>query len=432
MDLLSELRSRAEQVEVVEVNSESTEVGFEANRLKSSQVEGTTGIAVRVVVDGRLGFAASSDASALDKLMTNALESAAYGDSVPIAFPKPQGAPEVRTYDQAIVDMPIPRLVDIGEEMIAYLREIEPDAQINATLERGVQHVSIRNQSGADVVIERSPLSMLLEVSRVKGDDVLLTFDVQGTTVWDDSYMGFVRRIGEKLELAKRSATIRSGRMPVLFSPRGALVLGLPLMLGIDGKNVYTGVSPMRDKVGTRLFDRKLNLVDDATLDGKFGSAAYDDEGVAHRHNVVIEGGVLQGFLYDLKTAAQSGVESTGNASRSLFRPPSPSPTNLVFAPGETPLSDMIAGIEEGLLVDSVLGLGQGNIISGAFSNSVSLAFKIEEGEIVGRVKDVSIAGNIYELLRDIAAMSQESEWVYHDFCLPYILLPDINVVARK
>jgi PmbA protein len=188
----------------------------------------------------------------------------------------------------------------------------------------------------------------------------------------------------------------------------------------------------MRDKVGTRLFDGKMSLADDATLDGKFGSAAYDDEGVAHRRNVLIEDGVLHGFLYDLKTAVQSGVDSTGNASRSLFSPPSPSPTNLIFQPGETPLPDMIAGIEEGLLVDNVLGLGQGNVISGAFSNSVSLAFKIEKGEIVGRVKDVSIAGNIYELLREIAAVSRESEWVYHNFRLPYILLPDMNVVAKK
>jgi PmbA protein len=432
MDLLSELRPKAEQVEVVEVNSESTEVGFEANRLKSSQVEGTTGVAVRVVVDGRLGFAASSDTSALDKLMANALQSAAYGDVVPIAFPGPQEGPEVRTYDRAIVDLPIPRLLEIGEEMIDYLREIEPDAQINANLERGIQHVSIRNQSGANVVIERSPLSIVLEVQRVKGDDVLLIYDIQGTTVWDDNYMGFVQRIGEKLELAKRSATIQSGRMPVLFAPQGALVLSLPLMLGIDGKNVYTGISPMRDKIGTRLFDEKVSLIDDATLDGKFSSAAYDDEGVVHRRNVFIDEGVLQGFLYDLKTAAQSGVESTGNASRSLFSPPSPSPTNLVFQPGETPLSDMIAGIEEGLLVDNVLGLGQGNVISGAFSNSVSLAFKIEKGEIVGRVKDVSIAGNIYELLREVAAVSRESEWVYYNFHLPYILLSDMNVVAKK
>jgi PmbA protein len=92
----------------------------------------------------------------------------------------------------------------------------------------------------------------------------------------------------------------------------------------------------------------------------------------------------------------------------------------------------MIAGIDEGLLVENALGVGQGNVISGAFSNTLSLAFKIEKGEIVGRVKDVSIAGNIYDLLKDVTAVSKEMEWIYRIFNLPYILLPDLNVVAEE
>ena len=136
--------------------------------------------------------------------------------------------------------------------------------------------------------------------------------------------------------------------------------------------------------------------------------------------------------MYDLKTATQSGVESTGNGSRSLFSPPSPSPTNFVLEAGDTPLADMIAGVEEGLLADSALGLGQGNVLSGAFSNSLGLAYKIEKGEIVGRVKDVSIAGNVYDLLQDVAAVSRETEWIYNNFSLPYVLLEDMNIVAKK
>jgi len=84
------------------------------------------------------------------------------------------------------------------------------------------------------------------------------------------------------------------------------------------------------------------------------------------------------------------------------------------------------------LLVENALGLGQGNVIPGAFSNSLSLAFKIEKGEIVGRVKDVSIAGNVYDLLQDVAAVSRETEWVYRSLSLPYILPPDVNVVAKE
>ena len=432
MNILDRLSSQAEQVEVVEVQGENTSVGFEANRLKSSQVEETKGIALRMVRDGRLGFAASSDLSAVDKLVDNLIESAAYGDKIPISFPGPQVPAGVNVFDSTICEMPIPRLVEIGREVVDIILSVEPEARVNVALERGVEHLSLRNQAGTDISFDRSPFSLFIDISRVQGDDVLILFEVLGATVWDEDYLSFARNAARKLELAQRSATIRSGQMPVLFAPSGSLVLAYPLMLGLDGKHVYTGTSPMGQKVGEKLFDRKITVVDDPTLDGRFGSAPYDDEGVAHRRTVLIDSGELKGFVYDLKTAAQSGVESTGNGSRSLFSPPSPSPTNFVLGAGTTPLSDMIAGIDEGLLADSALGLGQGNVISGAFSNSLGLAYKIEKGEIVGRVKDVSIAGNVYDLLQNVAAVSRETEWIYNNFRLPYILLEGMNVVAKQ
>ena len=93
-------------------------------------------------------------------------------------------------------------------------------------------------------------------------------------------------------------------------------------------------------------------------------------------------------------------------------------------------LGSSIAGVEDGILVDSVLGLGQGNIISGAFSNPLDLAFRIEKGEITGRVKGGSIAGNVYEILKNIAAVSREQDWVYQTFYSPYILINEMNVVS--
>jgi PmbA protein len=432
MDILDKLASQADQVEVVHLKGESTKVGFEANRLKSSQVEETRGIAVRVVKDGRLGFAASSDESRTDKLVDNVLESAAFGDRLPIAFPAPQPGPEVLTFDPAIAGLPIPRLVEMGQEILDILLEVEPQGQVIIELERGLQHLSLRNGAGTDIAFKSSPLSILFELLRVEGDDVLWVFDVVGTTAWEDDYLASARKAAEKLRLAQRSASIASGKMPVLFSPAGALAFTLPLTLGLNGKNVYKQISPMDGKIGQKLFDDRISVADDPTLDGRFGSAPYDDEGISHRRRVLVDRGVLKGFFYDLKTAAQAGVEPTGNGSRGLFSPPAPSPTNLILQAGETPVADMIASVDQGLLVENVLGLGQGNIVSGAFSNTLGLAFKIEKGQIVGRVKDVSIAGNIYDLLQDVAAVSRETEWVNFAYSLPYVLLPDMNVVAKE
>ncbi|MCI0478536.1 MAG: hypothetical protein L0Y55_20030, partial [Anaerolineales bacterium] len=148
MDILKQLQQRTEQFEVVHLQNESTKVSFESNRLKTSQVEETKGIAVRVVKQGRLGFAASSDASATEQLVKNALESALYGDQVPITFPAAQPAPTVKTFDPMITDLSIPRLVEIGKEIVDYILQIEPEARVDVSLKRGIQHVALQNQTG--------------------------------------------------------------------------------------------------------------------------------------------------------------------------------------------------------------------------------------------------------------------------------------------
>lgn len=429
--MLERLMHEAEQAEVFEIQSEATKIGFEANRLKSFEVEETQGVAARAVVDGRLGFAASSDTTALDKLIDNVLASAHLGDEIPLRFPEPGPGPSVEVYDPELAALPVARLIDMGEEMVNTLVEADEQANVSIDLTRRVRESTVRNSAGAEVAVRRAPFSIMVEVERVRGDDVVTLFEYFNTASLDDAYRAFADRIADKLRLARRATTLPSGQMPVLFSPTGAPVLGLPLIHGLDGKNVYRGISPMTGRDGEQIFDERLTIVDDPTLDGRPGSSSHDDEGVPRRRNVLIDRGRLMGFIYDLKTAALAGTESTGNGERSLFSPPSPSFSNMVVAGGETPVEEIIGGIDEGLLVEAPLGLGQGNVISGVFSNNLSLAFKIEGGEIVGRVKDVSIAGNIYQDLRRIEALSLESEWVYGGIRLPYILLLSLNVVTR-
>jgi PmbA protein len=431
MDILTQLTRQAEQVEVVSLQTEKTTVEYEANQLKTCTVTETKGTAVRVIRKGRLGFAASTDEKALDKLAVNVLESAAYGDQAVFSFPGAQLAPEVRTFDQAVADLPIPRLVEIGREMLDLVLPVEPSARCNISLERSLVSASIRNQAGLEVSFQTSPFSLGIEIDRIEQEDVLILYDQLGVTLWEQDYLDFVRRLVEKLKLARTITSLRPGRMPVLFSPAGSLALALPLTQGLNGKEVYKGTSPVTGRIGEKLFDEKIGLCDDGTLDGKFASSAYDDEGVPRRRNMLIEQGVLKSFIYDLKTAAQSGVASSGNAARSLFNPPEPSFSNLVIQPGETPLKNILAGMDEGIIVEDLLGLGQGNILSGAFSNPLALAFKVEKGEIVGRVKDLSIAGNVYDLLKDVAAVSQESQWVFGTFQAPYILIPEMNVAGK-
>jgi PmbA protein len=137
---------------------------------------------------------------------------------------------------------------------------------------------------------------------------------------------------------------------------------------------------------------------------------------------------VLRNFIYDLDTAGRAGQHPTGHGTnRSL--------TNLVMHPGEHSFEEMVAGIQEGLMVHEFLGLGQGNPINGEFSVNVFLGYKIENGRIAGRVKDVMLAGNAYSALKDITAISREREWVsgssaWFSGLFPYVQVGKLNVTA--
>jgi PmbA protein len=181
-------------------------------------------------------------------------------------------------------------------------------------------------------------------------------------------------------------------------------VFGLALALGVNGKHVVLGASPLAGRVGEQIADERFTLIDDPLIDYASGSISVDEEGVPAQATPIIEDGVLGRFLYDLDAAGRAETTSTGNGRDCR-------PTNLVVKPGETPLEEMIAGTERGLFVHSFLGLGQGNAISGAFSVNVWLGYKIEGGKIVGRVKDVMLAGNAYDALKRVEAIGDKAEW---------------------
>ena len=126
-------------------------------------------------------------------------------------------------------------------------------------------------------------------------------------------------------------------------------------------------------------------------------------------------------------TAGRAGTQTTGHGAGCH-------PTNLIFAEGDTPYAEMIKSVQEGLLIYDVIGLGQGNPISGEFSVNVQLGYKIEHGEVVGRVKDVMLAGNVYDALKDIVAIGDRAEWLSAfggSHFIPPIHIGSLSVVAR-
>ena len=407
--------------------SESTAVSFENDRLKSALSSQRTEIHVKVILDGKVGTSHTTDTQDLDGVVARALESAAFGSPAHFQFPGPQDGKEVKVYDKAVLPVTKPEMVEIGQEMLELIKEYNPDILVGAGVHKKVSRSEFANSGGVEFTDETTDFSVGASGQLVRGTDILEAGYGFGWRKRAIDHVAIARQVIERFRMAEKIAPTRSGTMPVIFAPTGMGVVGLALVLGLNGKNVFLGSSPLAGKLGERIADIKFSLTDDPLADYAGSSSRYDDEGVPHQVTPLIEDGVLRNFLYDLDTAGRAGTHTTGHGAGCH-------PPNLIFAEGDTPYAEMIKSVQEGLLVFDVMGLGQGNPISGEFSVNVQLGYKIEHGQVVGRVKDVMLAGNVYDALKDIVAIGSQAEWLDAfggSHLIPPIQIGSLSVVAR-
>jgi PmbA protein len=241
-----------------------------------------------------------------------------------------------------------------------------------------------------------------------------------------------VDRVIWQLEMAKEKASVSTRLLPVIFTPHGvASALLSPLVLAFNGKAVLEGASPLKDKLGKQVFDKKLSLWDDATIAYGVGSYPCDDEGVPSQCLPLVANGVVSNFFYDLQTAALAGTQSTGNGRRVGGGFPRPAISSLILSRGDISFQTMMEDMKEGLIVEQVMGAEQGNLLGGDFGGNILLGYKVENGEIVGRVKDTMIAGNVYQVLRELLGIGQEARWVGGILQTPPLYCSNVSVAAK-
>ncbi len=437
--LLQELRSKVDQAEVYRISGRTVPVNFRSGKLESIKSHEIEGIALRVIVDGRLGFATTTNLTDHAELIAAAISSAKFGEQADFSFVSEGEPVHVEVYDRETADVPEEKLIDIGFCAIAEINDADPEAEVSFSISKQENAISVANTLGIEREERRTSISVSIELNKAKPGDIFTMFDgTQARYFVDIDIDELVNRLIRYLEYGNRVVKIDSKPMPVVFTHNGVVAILLPLFYGFNGKSVYMGTSPLKGRIGELAFDPRISMLDDGTLPRGPRSSGFDDEGSPTTRTTLISSGVIEGFVYDRRTAALAGTTSTGNGykggpfSGGFRSPPSVGMSNVLLEPGDIPGEELIAGIDEGLLVDSVLGLGQGNINSGEFSNNVAVAFKIERGKIVGRVKNTMIAGNSYDLLKDhLIGLSKETRFVHGILSTPMIVVDKVNVVGE-
>ena len=430
-DILAEARKVAEEAEVFKVTSEETQVHFEANRLKQLQTKQQTSVALRIIKDGRVGYATTTKLDDGKNLVRNAVETAQFGMKAEFQFPGLTSYPRIEVFDNAVESVSVKEMIELGEEMVNEVTAHTPGIICESEVSKGAVSVRIINSHGGQASYRKSFFSLAIEGSLINGTDMLFVGESQSSCHPMSEPKMVTGVVLEQLELAKKRASVPTRSLPVIFTPTGvASALLLPLMAAFNGKTVLEGASPIGNKLGQLVFDEKLSLWDDPMLTFRPGSRPCDDEGVPSQRTPLIEQGKVASFLYDLQTAALAKTRSTGNGSRSRGLP-APSPSAFIISPGVTTFAEMVSDIKEGLVIEYLMGAEQGNILGGDFSGNVLLGYKVESGKIVGRVKDTMVSGNVYQILKEIEAIGSEAKWVGSSLQTPHLYCPQLSVASK-
>ena len=199
---------------------------------------------------------------------------------------------------------------------------------------------------------------------------------------------------------------VKTQRVPIVFDPLVAGALIGHIFEAVNGDSVYRGASFMAGKLGDQVAGSNITVVDDGTMVGGFGSSPFDAEGVPTRKTVVIDKGILKSYLLNTYTAKKLKLQTTGNASRGLAGTPGIGAGNFFMEAGTRAPKEIIGDIKDGFYVTEFLGFGV-NLVTGDFSRGAG-GLWIQNGELTFPVEEVTVAGNLKDMLNSIAEIGSD------------------------
>ncbi len=426
-------KQNVEDFDIYGLESKGLSVEVKEGKVEKIRSSDKKGLALRVVVDGKLGFSYTSDVS---------------DDGIRVAIECAKGNSMVASPDEYCFSMPSKAeelfpLADDRYELIPIEKKIELAKRLEArAFEHSKKIKRVRKASYSDVFstvyymnsnghsfsysATNFSLSILLVAS--EGEDSQMGWDFDSVRYFSDLNPDKVAvRAAESAVELLGARPIKTAKLPVVFKNSvfaELLEAFSPMFLG---NNVLRGKSLFVDKLGRDVASRALTIYDDPTVRDGIGSMPFDDEGVPTRKKAIIERGVLRNYLLDIYSAKKLDMVSTGNGMRaSLSSLPQPAVTNLVVERGALSFDGLVKTPEEVIVVTDAMGIHTINPISGEFSIGISGIY-YKDGKEVQPVTGMTVAGNVQDLLFGITQVGSDERWL-GNVLTPSVLVKELTV----
>jgi len=414
-------KAGAEEAEVYQLISRSHPVYFEANRLKQLETIESEAIALRVWHDRAPGVTVAYGDVDSEKMVQRALALCALNPPETIEL----AADHQQVYSTQGHSVAQDHLIATGQSAIAQLSNFNSSVICSGELDCEQHTTRLLNSRGTDCQYTDISLSAFFQVEWVRGEDFLGIADgIESADTLD--LQAVQQRIAQGMRWAQATVPAPQGQVPIIFTPKSAPLFWETVIAALNGKRIWEGSSPWSDRATQQVLSEQITLWQDPTRNPE--RCPFDDEGTPTQQLTLIQAGRFEQFYRDRAIGRLLGTGSTGNGFRpSLGRYPTPSLINLIVAPGKGSLDDLIAQLDNGLVIDQLLG-GDADL-SGDFSANIELGYRVEKGKITGRVKDTMVAGNIYTALNHLITLGEDVQ-MNESYVTPSVMVDQLSVVS--
>ena len=395
--------------------AESTSVGTFQGQINQFTASNEGGVCFRCIVGGRMGYA-STEALSPERAVSIVARAAENAETLESEDPVflGEGGQKYESLELAEVELPttealIRTVLDAEKKLYAADPAVVDSSQSSGFAERS--EIAIYNSKGLDLSYSNTAAGIVLGAVVSDGQDMANDYQIKLGRLEEIDVEGLASKAVKAAIEKLGGDAAPTGNYPVVFSPDAMSDLLAAFVSIFSAEAAQKGLSKLSDKEGAVIASQAVTLVDDPFHKENPCPINFDAEGSPTHCKKVIEDGVLNTLLYNLKTAAAAGKQTTGNASKAGYNGAvTVRPFTMYLAPGELSEAELLAKAGNGVYINSLGGLHAGaNAISGDFSLQ-SGGFMIENGVKTRPVKSFTVAGNFYELLKNIVCVASNCE----------------------
>jgi PmbA protein len=432
--LLEIATSKADSAEVFMTSNESNQISFENSKVNEISDKIQTGYALRIIKNGKIGSSYTKNLLDRDDVVNRALDSLHGGVEAKFDFPQAHTPGELKMFDPEMENISTHQVLEGAKQINSSLAP-QVSGQVNIYTGFSKSKTALINSNGVDLSQSYSEMFSYPAVMYPGGyANISKLFVQQGFHTPSSKELD---QIAQLFSAGETEVSPASGPISVIFTPSTMFSLFWRFSEATNAQAVFEKTSPLISKIGKKIFSDKITIFNDPIDLAGINSRGFDDEGVPTKKLTLVENGVLKSFYNDLHYAAKLDMAPTGTGYKgamwggeTVSLKPAPSLTAPRIACGDQSLMDMIRGIKRGVLLFGALGAHSGNITSGDFSIGINPGLYIENGEIIGRIKDGMVAGNIYDIFQRVSAVENRDHFSSMGK-YPSICFEDVSLVVN-